>query len=265
MKKLLCTLLAVGSLTVASAQTKPGGISGEMLRDIQKEQQAEPVNRALVNAVAVNSIDALSTNRQNAGALDTYFSVETKKQSITDQKSSGRCWMFSGFNVLRSNYTRQHGDSIQLELSQAYLFVWDQLEKANLMLQGCVDTGKLPIDDPRVRFFFKSPIGDGGTFCGVSDLAEKYGLVPAEVMPESYSSDNTSKMRSLIASKLREYGLQLRDMAQKDRKQNSIDKAKTRMLSQIYRMIIMTIGEPPQKFTYAFKDKNGKALGPARE
>ena len=265
MKKLLCTLLAVGSLTVASAQTKPGGISSEMLRDIQKEQQAEPVNRALVNAVAVNSIDALSTNRQNAGALDTYFSVETKKQSITDQKSSGRCWMFSGFNVLRSNYTRQHGDSIQLELSQAYLFVWDQLEKANLMLQGCVDTGKLPIDDPRVRFFFKSPIGDGGTFCGVSDLAEKYGLVPAEVMPESYSSDNTSKMRSLIASKLREYGLQLRDMAQKDRKQNSIDKAKTRMLSQIYRMIIMTIGEPPQKFTYAFKDKNGKALGPARE
>ena len=265
MKKLLCTLLAVGSLTVASAQTKPGGISGEMLRDIQKEQQAEPVNRALINAVAVNSIDALSTNRQNAGALDTYFSVETKKQSITDQKSSGRCWMFSGFNVLRSNYTRQHGDSIQLELSQAYLFVWDQLEKANLMLQGCVDTGKLPIDDPRVRFFFKSPIGDGGTFCGVSDLAEKYGLVPAEVMPESYSSDNTSKMRSLIASKLREYGLQLRDMAQKDRKQNSIDKAKTRMLSQIYRMIIMTIGEPPQKFPYAFKDKNGKALGPARE
>ena len=265
MKKLLCTLLAVGSLTVASAQTKPGGISGEMLRDIQKEQQAEPVNRALINAVAVNSIDALSTNRQNAGALDTYFSVETKKQSITDQKSSGRCWMFSGFNVLRSNYTRQHGDSIQLELSQAYLFVWDQLEKANLMLQGCVDTGKLPIDDPRVRFFFKSPIGDGGTFCGVSDLAEKYGLVPAEVMPESYSSDNTSKMRSLIASKLREYGLQLRDMAQKNRKQNSIDKAKTRMLSQIYRMIIMTIGEPPQKFTYAFKDKNGKALGPARE
>ena len=265
MKKLLCTFLAVGSLTVASAQSKEGGISSEMLRDIQKEIKAEPVNRALVNAVAANSIDALATNHQNAGGLDTYFSIETKKQSITDQKSSGRCWMFSGFNVLRSNYTHQHGDSIQLELSQAYLFVWDQLEKANLMLQGCVDTGKLPIDDPRVRFFFKSPIGDGGTFCGVSDLAEKYGLVPAEVMPESYSSDNTSKMRSLIASKLREYGLQLREMAQKDRKQASIDKAKTRMLSQIYRMIVMTIGEPPQTFTYAFKDKSGKAVGPAKE
>ena len=258
-------LCLAGGLMSVHAQTKPGGISQEMLRDIQKEMKAEPLNRALVNAVTANSIDALAANRQNAGALDTYFSVETKQQSITDQQSSGRCWMFSGLNVLRSNYTRQHGDSIQLEFSQAYLFVWDQLEKANLMLQGCVDTGKKPIDDPRVQFFFKSPIGDGGTFCGVSDLAEKYGLVPAEVMPESFSSDNTSKMRSLIASKLREYGLQLRDMAQKDRKQASIDKAKVRMLAQIYKMITLTIGEPPQKFTYAFKTKSGKAVGPAKE
>ena len=266
MKKyfVLTLCLACGMLPVM-AQTKSGGISKDMLKDIQKEVQASPVNKALVNAVAANSIDALAVNSQNAGAFDTYFSIETKKQSITDQKSSGRCWMFSGLNVLRSNYTHQHGDSLQIEFSQAYLFFWDQLEKANLMLQGCVDKGKKPIDDPRVQFFFKSPIGDGGTFCGVSDLAEKYGLVPADVMPESFSSDNTSKMRSLIASKLREYGLQLRDMAQKDRKQASIDKAKTRMLAQIYKMLVMTIGEPVQKFSYAFKNKEGRAIAPAKE
>ena len=265
MKKFfIVTLCLAGAVFNVSAQTKGGGISKEMLKDIQKEVEAQPANKALVNAVAANSIDVLAVNRDNAGAFDTYFSIETPKQSITDQKSSGRCWMFSGFNVLRSNYTRQHGDSIQIEFSQAYLFFWDQLEKANLMLQGCVDTGKKPIDDPRVQFFFKSPIGDGGTFCGVSDLAEKYGLVPAEIMPESYSSDNTSKMRSLIASKLREYGLQLRDMAQKDRKQASIDKAKARMLAQIYKMLVMTIGEPVQKFTYAFKNKSGKAVGPTK-
>ena len=253
MKKFFALSLCLArTLFNVSAQTKSGGISKEMLKEIQKEVEASPANKALVNAVAANSIDVLAVNRDNAGAFDTYFSIETPKQSITDQKSSGRCWMFSGFNVLRSNYTRQHGDSLQIEFSQAYLFFWDQLEKANLMLQGCVDTGKKPIDDPLVQFFFKSPIGDGGTFCGVSDLAEKYGLVPAEIMPESFSSDNTSKMRSLIASKLREYGLQLRDMAQKDRKQASIDKAKARMLAQIYKMLVMTIGEPVQKFTYAF-------------
>ena len=258
----VCLLMLLPSS--AGAQTKEGGISASMLKDIQKEQKLTPADRALQNAIAGNSIDNLAKNHQNAGAIDTYFSVETKKQSITDQQSSGRCWMFSGLNVLRANFA-QRTDSLTVDFSQAYLFFWDQFEKANLMLQGVIDTGKKPIDDQRVQFFFHSPIGDGGTFCGVADLAEKYGLVPSEVMPESFSSDNTSKARSLIASKLREYGLQLREMVQKDKKPASIEKAKTRMLSQIYHMLQYTIGEPPAKFTFAFKDKNGKALTKAKE
>ncbi len=257
----LCLACAMPS---ALAQTKNGGISPEMLSDIQKSQQSQPANKALVNAIAANSIDALAVNHQNARALDTYFSIETKRQSITDQKSSGRCWMFSGLNVLRSNFTQQ-ADSLQIEFSQAYLFFWDQLEKANLMLQGILDTAKKPIDDQRVQFFFQHPIGDGGTFCGVSDLAEKYGLVPADVMPETYASDNTSKARQLISSKLREYGLQLRDMVARKQSQQAVNKEKTRMLSQIYKMLVLTIGEPVQQFTYAFKTKDGKATGPAKD
>ena len=170
--------------------------------------------------------------------------------------------MFSGLNVLRSRL--QQRDSVSIEFSQAYLFFWDQLEKANLMLQGIIDTARKPIDDERVRFFFRDPIGDGGTFCGVADLAEKYGLVPAEVMPESYSSDNTSKARSLVASKLREYGLQLRDMVAGRKSQADIAKAKTGMLAQIYRMLELTIGTPVSEFTYAFKDKDGKAKAQPR-
>ena len=264
-KILAIAVCLVGGFATATAQTKGGGLSADMLKDIVKEQSQTPVNPALANAVATNAIDNLAKNHRNAGALDTYFSIETKSQSITDQKSSGRCWMFSGFNVLRSAYTQQHGDSLQLDFSQAYLFFYDQLEKANLMLQGVIDTGNKPIDDQRVQFFFHSPLGDGGTFCGVADLTEKYGLVPAEVMPESFSSDNTAKARQLIASKLREYGLQLRDMVAKNKSQASLNKAKVRMLAQIYRMLEMTIGQPPQKFTYAFKTKAGKAAGPARE
>lgn len=263
------TLFLVASFlfgfAAATAQTKGGELSADMLKDIVKENKQVPANRALVNAVTANAIDDLVKSRDNAGALDTYFSIETPKQSITDQQSSGRCWMFSGFNVLRSNYTHQHGDSLQLELSQAYLFFYDQLEKANLMLQGAIDTGKKPLDDQRVQFFFHYPINDGGTFCGVADLAEKYGLVPKEVMPETFTSDNTSKARQLVASKLREYGLQLRDMVAKNKSQASLNKAKVRMLSQIYRMLEMTIGQPPQTFTYAFKNKNGRAVAAQRE
>ena len=264
MKKTTFLVLSIGLVLTGQAQTKDGGISEQMLREIQKEQQVGNVEKALMNAIAGNAIDDLTRSHAKAGALDTYFSVETRKQSITDQKQSGRCWMFSGMNVLRGDFQKRT-DSLTVEFSQAYLFFWDQLEKANLMLQGVIDCADKPMDDQRVQFFFHSPIGDGGTFCGVADLAEKYGLVPSEVMPETYSSDNTSRARQLVASKLREYGLQLRDMVKKGKKEAAIEKAKTRMLSQIYHMLQLTIGNPVEKFTYAFKDSKGKTIGQAKE
>jgi bleomycin hydrolase len=257
-------LVAAALVLATSAQNKGGGLTTDMLNDIVKENKQLGDSRALSNAIAANAIDNVAKNHLHANALDTYFNVETQKQSITNQLSSGRCWMFSGFNVLRSDYTLKH-DSVALELSQAYLFFYDQLEKANLMLQGVIDNAAKPMDDPRVQFFFRSPISDGGTFCGVADLTEKYGLVPREIMPESFSSDNTAKARQLIASKLREYGLQLRDMVAKKKSPASLNKAKVRMLAQIYHMLELTIGQPPQRFTYAFRNKEGRALTPVRE
>ena len=256
--RLIVAIMLGMSLTV-SAQTKDGGITPQMLQQIEKQNAPTASDRALRNALAANAIDNLAKNQTNAGELDTYFSVETKKQTITDQKSSGRCWMFSGLNVLRSNYAKRT-DSLSVELSQDYLFFWDQLEKANLMLQGVIDTGKKPIDDQRVQFFFHYPISDGGTFCGVADLAEKYGLVPAAVCPETYSAENTSKMASIIKSKLREMGLELRLMVANGQKTNAIQQRKTEMLSEIYHMLTITLGEPVKEFSFAFKNKNGKAL-----
>ena len=263
MRKIAILLSAALTLT-ATAQTAGGGITEQMLQQMERQYAAQPVNKALRNAIASNAIDNLTKNQEHAGALDTYFSIETKKQSIHDQKSSGRCWMFSGLNVLRANFAKRT-DSLTVEYSQAYLFFYDQLEKSNLMLQGVIDTAKKPMDDQRVQFFFHSPIGDGGTFCGVADLAPKYGLVPSEIMPESFTSENTSKARSLISSKLREFGLQLRDMVAKKKSAADIQKAKTEMLGQIYRMLKLTLGVPVEKFTYAFHDKNGRQLGEAKE
>ena len=260
MKKQKIYSLAVAICMTATVNAQTGGISSKMLGEIQKQNKMTPAENALANAIAANSIDNLAQNRNNAAELDTYFSVETPKQTITDQKSSGRCWMFSGMNVLRANFAKRT-DSLRVEFSQAYLFFYDQLEKANLFLQGVIDTGKKPIDDQRVQFFFKNPINDGGTFCGVADLTEKYGLVPKQVMPESYSSDNTSKMARLISSRLREDGLILRKMVAEGKKAADIEKAKTEMLATVYRMLALTIGEPPTQFTYAHRNKDGKAVG----
>ena len=234
-----------------------------MLNDIRSSQKMTTADRAIANAIAANSIDALAKNHANAGAIDTHFSIETPTQTITDQLQSGRCWMFSGMNVLRSAFA-QRTDSLRVEFSQAFLFFYDQLEKANLFLQGVIDTAEKPIDDQRVQFFFKHPISDGGTFCGVADLADKYGLVPKEVMPETFSSDNTARMAALVSSKLREQGLQLRQMAADKKDAKDIEAAKTRMLGTIYRMLALTIGEPPQSFSYAFKDKDGRTVGQAK-
>lgn len=256
----LCLAMSLGSW----AQTKQGGISPQMLSEIQKLQSQTPASKALFNAIAANNIDDLVKNHANQGPVDTHFSVETPAQSIHDQKSSGRCWMFSGFNVLRSNFAKAHGDSLKVELSHDYLFFYDQLEKANLMLQGVLDNAKKPIDDPRLQFFFRSPLNDGGTFCGVADLAPKYGLVPMSAQPETYTAENTSKLRSLLSSKLREYGLELYRMAAAGKKPQAIAERKTEMLSTIYRMLSITLGEPVKEFTYQFRDKNGRAVGEPR-
>lgn len=260
---IFCICLSVAA--AAYAQSKDGGITPDMLGTMRKAHGALPSAKAVFNAMASNRIDDIAVNFANQGTVDTYFSDETLAQSIHDQKSSGRCWMFSGFNVLRANFAKQHADSLTVEFSHNYLFFYDQLEKANLMLQGVIDHAGEPIDSERVRFFFKNPLSDGGTFCGVSDLADKYGLVPAGVQPETFSAENTSKMSSLVSSKLREFGLELRKMAAEGKKAAALKERKTEMLSVVYNMLCLTLGEPVNEFTYAFRTKDGRTVGEPRK
>ena len=262
-------VILMGAFMLASmsmmAQTKGGGISEATLQQIVKSQKSSAADKALFNAIANNNIDDLVKNPANSAPVDTHFSIETPKQSIHNQKSSGRCWMFSGFNVLRSNFALNDKQGRVVEFSQDYLFFYDQLEKANLMLQGVIDLGKKSIEDPQVQFFFKNPLNDGGTFCGVADLASKYGLVPMSAQPETFSSNNTSKMSRLVSSKLREYGLELRKMVAEGKKSSAIQARKAEMLAQVYHMLCLTLGEPVKEFTYAFKDKDGKQVGEAKK
>ena len=261
------TFLLAAFLVMAStsmAQKADGGISAQMLQQIEAAQSKDPANKAIANAIATNKIDDLAKSYKTLGQVDTHFSVETPSQSIHNQQSSGRCWLFSGLNVLRANFAKAHNDTVRVEYSQDYLFFYDQLEKANLMLQGVIDCADKPMDDQRVQFFFHHPINDGGTFCGVADLAEKYGLVPMSAMPETYSAENTSAMQKVVSSKLREFGLELRAMVKSGKKTAAIKARKTAMLGDIYHMLALTLGEPVKEFSYAFQNKAGKAVSPAR-
>lgn len=263
-KRIISLCVSVAVATMLTAQTKDGGISAQMLKQMQGASRASTMDKALSNAIASNPIDDLAKNFANQGPVDAYFSNETPKQSIMNQRSSGRCWMFSGLNVLRANFAKAHNDTLNVEYSQDYLFFYDQLEKANLMLQGVIDCAKKPMDDTRVQFFFKHPINDGGTFCGVADLAEKYGLVPKSIMPETYSADNTNRMGKILSSKLREFGLELRGMVNSGKSTAAVKARKTEMLSTVYHILTLTLGEPVKSFQYAFKNKKGRVASPVK-
>lgn len=252
--------LAFGiSVSLQAQQAGKGGISPEMLKQIKQSYKNTPADKALRNAISNNNISKLAVNSENAGEIDTYFSHKVNSKGITNQKSSGRCWLFTGLNVFRSKMIEKYNMGA-FQFSQNYSFFWDQLEKANLFLQGIIDTREKPIDDKMVEWLFKNPLSDGGQFTGISDILGKYGVVPREVMPETYSSENTSQMARLIGLKLKEYGLQLRDMAAQGKKTTDLEKEKTHMLGTVYRMLVLNLGEPPTSFTWTRKDAKGNPV-----
>ena len=255
MKKIITLALALMAVGTLSAQQDKGGITAEMLQEIRTGQTNSAAEKAARNALALNPIAELATNAENLAMIDTHFSHRVRTKGITDQHQSGRCWLFTGLNVLRAKMIDDL-DLPSLEFSQNYLFVYDQLEKSNLFLQGVIDTKHLPMDDRQVEWLFKNPLNDGGQFTGVSNLVMKYGVVPAEVMPENYQSNNTAQVGNLLKLKLREFGLTLRE--QKDRR--STVALKTEMLKEIYSMLVRAYGVPPTEFEWTRHDKDGNPI-----
>ena len=255
MKRFFILALALASVGTLSAQQNNGGINDAMMQEIRQGYTASEADKAARNALALNPIAELATNADNLAMIDTNFSHRVKTKGITDQHQSGRCWLFTGLNVLRAQMIEEQ-NLASLEFSQSYLFFYDQLEKCNLFLQAVIDTKHLPMDDRQVEWLFKNPLSDGGQFTGVSNLVMKYGVVPAEIMPENFQTNNTSAVSSLMATKLREYGLKLR--AQKDRRAPAA--MKVEMLKELYSMLARAYGVPPTEFEWTMRDKEGNVI-----
>lgn len=255
MKKYILYLVALlMSVAGVMAQTKNGGISEDMLGRIRQGYTGTPEQKAVKNALASNSIAALAVNSENLSMIDTHFSHQVKTKGITDQKSSGRCWLFTGLNVLRAKMITKY-DLPEFEFSQNYNSFYDLLEKSNLFLQAIIDTRNLPMDDRKVDWLMKNPIGDGGQFTGVSNLIMKYGVVPKSAMPETFQSNNTGQMTMILKWKLREFALELREM-----KSAKLAERKEVMLTEIYRILVECLGVPPTEFEWTRYNKEGKVV-----
>ena len=257
----LCGTVSAQKNKTATTDNNNGGISSEMMQQIKKSYGGTASDKAMRNIMVNQSPAKLAMNYENATKFDSHFSNRVVSKAVTDQKSSGRCWMFTGMNVMRNKAIRQHDLPADFQFSQAYTFFYDQLEKSNLFLQAIIDTYKKPMTDQEVEWLFKNPIGAGGQFTGIANLVEKYGLVPSDVMPETYNTNNTSSISNLLSLKLREFGLELRDMAaQKGMTSDKLNSRKTEMLGTIYRMLALTMGEPPTEFDWTLRNAKGEVV-----
>ncbi|MBE9468816.1 MAG: C1 family peptidase [Bacteroidetes bacterium] len=251
--KFIAFLILISCFSTISLAQNKGAITPNVIKQIKEAYKKDSHSKSLTNAISNNKLNSLALNRENIGQVDHFFKYKVKVKGITDQKSSGRCWMFSGLNVLRPKIIEKYNLS-NFEFSESHLFFWDQLEKANLFLEIIIKTGKKPIDDRTVQWAFKNPVNDGGVWNSLANLLIKYGAVPKSAMSETQSSNNTRYLGKILNTKLREDGLELRKMSANKTKVDKIEKRKLEMLSDIYKILAYNIGEPPTEFSWRYKN-----------
>lgn len=232
-------------------------ITDKDLQEIQGSFKKDAATTAIQNILTSDkNIKDNALNRELQGKVDHYFKYRVKVKGITNQEGSGRCWMFTSMNVLRPRVMEKYNLS-NFDFSHNYLYFWDIFEKSNLFLENIIGTANLPMDDRMVTEYFKSPVGDGGVWNLYYNAAQKYGVVPQEVMPETAHSNNTSQMTGIINEKLRLGGYTLREMAQAGKKTKELRNEKNNILKDVYRILALCLGEPPHEFTWRYKDKEG--------
>jgi bleomycin hydrolase len=235
---------------------KSGPISSVDLDSFQSAFEAEPQNRLMQNAVTKVGIGDIALDRSLVTKMDHTFSNTLDSWAATHQKRSGRCWIFAGLNVMRTNAMNELANE-DFELSQNYSMFWDKLEKANYFLESIIDTADQPADDRTVHYLLRNPVADGGQWNMFAALITKYGVIPKSVMPETYSSSNTHGMNGILTRKLREYAKELRDLHQIGTSAEELRARKDKAMVTIYRILSIHLGTPPKSFLWQWKKKDG--------
>ncbi|HEY0692792.1 MAG TPA: C1 family peptidase [Kribbella sp.] len=224
-------------------------LTAEQLELFEKEFAAHPSYRVMQNAVTQTPINNIALDRQVVTGLDHSVSNLLDDWKVTNQKKSGRCWLFAGLNLLRVG-AAQKLNVKDFEFSQNYLLFWDKFERANFFLEAIIETADRDVDDRTVAHLLSDPIGDGGQWNMFVALVRKHGLVPKSAMPETESSSSTAAMNDILRKLLRQGTRDLRKLdgveAQRAKKQE--------ILTTVHRALSIHLGTPPQKFLWQWKD-----------
>lgn len=230
-------------------------ISKEAISDYQANLHQEPQAAALKRAVMNNGILATSENTDSKVAMTPTFSIDLAAEKVSDQKQSGRCWMFAALNTMRRSIAAQFNLK-DFELSQNYTNFWDKFEKANYFYENILNTADQPLSSRKVAFLLATPQQDGGQWDMLTALIAKYGIVPQSVMPETYNSERSNEINATLNLKLRKDAVNLRQMVADKASEADTAAAKNRFLSQDYRLLVYALGEPPMKFDFQYRDKD---------
>src|SRR5664279_3389101 len=211
---------------------------------MRKRFSASPKNRVAQNAVAQTSIDEVALDREVVVGTDTTVSNLLDDWSVTDQKKSGRCWLFAGLNLLRVG-AAQAMNLKEFEFSQNHLMFWDKLERANFFLEAMIETADRNLDDRTVAFLLSEVAGDGGQWNMF------VAVVPKTVMPETHSSSQTARMNEILQSVLSQGALELRACPTEEQQER-----KQRIVEAVHRILCIHLGTPPERFPWQWADKD---------
>ena len=232
-------------------------LTTEDFTQLHQEFTDAPKSDVLSKIITQNGINQAAQDPEAQVRLNPVFSVDLQTGTVTNQKQSGRCWLFSLVNTLRHQFAKKYQVK-DFNLSQKYLFFWDKIEWANIFYDRMIATASRPADDREVEAYLSFPGDDGGQWAMAAALVQKYGVVPVSDFPETANVENTGAFDTVMNRKLRIDAAKLREMIHDGKSDDEINAARKQMLSAVYRITAYSFGEPPTTVDFAYRDDDKK-------
>ena len=233
----------------------PGEITKKQIDKMRKEFESDSSARVAQNAVTSNNLSSVTLRRDLVQEIDFTFSTKLDEWKATNQKSSGRCWLFATLNLFRPG-TMKKMNVKEFEFSQAHIHFWDKFERSNHFLEAIIETSGRPVDDRTIHFLLSDPIGDGGQWNMAMNLIRKHGLVPKSAYPESNSSSSTRWMNSILKDILRSSASEIRGILDSGGSEKEARLHKESRMEDIWRVLCIHLGTPPESFDWQWRDKD---------
>lgn len=236
-------------------------ITKKLLSNFSKDYRSNPIKLAATRAFSGVAMDELCNDPERAASMQFKFSIDIPTMKATAQKSSGRCWLFAATNVLREMIAKEKNIE-EFELSQSYLAFWDKFERCNYMLEAVIETAELPLEDRIVSYIIRdnNPVSDGGQWDMFINIVNKYGIVPKDVMPETFHSSNTKNVNGELGRYMRKAVIEIRNAVHNKADDKEIRAIKEKYLCNAYGFLCECYMEPPKSFDFEYvtKDKEYK-------